>query len=198
MKYALIIAALLNALTVEEAKAITLFTTQGTVAYVSKDESSSSSSSSSDSSSSSSDDEQPAKKSLIQLQGDCDGQFFLPGQHEMIGGGGYERVVPARFATDDDDIFMRSMIKNYALEAKTKECFPSGSFWMDEAAARAASNEVLETNCGKHGQEKADWIASYFGKAWNHFDVNRTGKIEVIKMPQFFRFLCSNQEMYLW
>lgn len=33
-----------------------------------------------------------------------------PGQHEMLGAAAYERVTPARFSSDDDDIFMRSMI----------------------------------------------------------------------------------------
>ena len=66
MKYALIVAALLNTLTVEEVNAITIFTTRGEVAYVQKDESESDSSSSS---SSDSDDEdtkaKPAKKALV-------------------------------------------------------------------------------------------------------------------------------------
>ena len=42
------------------------------------------------------------------------------------------------------------------------------------------------------------YLDTYFAKAWGHFDVNRTGKVEVIKMPQFMRFLASNQQMYLW
>jgi len=115
----------------------------------------------------------------------------------MLGGGGYERSTPSRFAADSDDIFMRSMIEQYALEQKTKEGYPSGKFWMDEAATRAAATEVLETNCGMKA-DKAKYIDTYFAKAWGHFDVNRSGKVEVIKMPQFMRFLCSDQQMYLW
>ena len=38
----------------------------------------------------------------------------------------YTRVVPARFQTDNDDTFMRSMIMNYALELKTKDGDPTG------------------------------------------------------------------------
>jgi hypothetical protein len=116
----------------------------------------------------------------------------------MLGGGGYERQTPKRFAADSDDIFMRSMIEQYALEQKTKEGYPSGKFWMDEAATRAAASEVLETNCNMKGSSKGEWLKTYFGKAWGHFDVNRSGKVEVIKMPQFMRFLCSDQQMYLW
>ena len=116
----------------------------------------------------------------------------------MLGGGGYERVTPSRFSNDSDDIFMRSMIEQYSLEQKNKDGTPSGKFWMDEPATRAAAREVLETNCRLTGKARDDWLTTYFPKAWAHFDVNRTGKVEVIKMPQFMRFLCSDQQMYLW
>ena len=107
----------------------------------------------------------------------------------------YERVVPARFNEDSDDIFMRSMIKNYALEAKNKDGSPSGKFWVDEAGARAAAAEVLATNAKMASGKISGYLNTYFSKAWGHFDVNRTGKIEVIKMPQFMRFLASDQYM---
>ena len=83
------------------------------------------------------------------------------------------------------------MIEQYALEQKTKEGYPSGKFWMDEAATRAAANEVLESNCMMNGVSKADWLKIYFGEAWNYFDVGRSGKVEVIKMQQLMRFLCN-------
>ena len=34
-------------------------------------------------------------------------------------------------------------------------------------------------------------------KAWGHFDVNRINEVEVQKMPQFMRFLASDQRMSL-
>ena len=65
---------------------------------------------------------------------------FLPGDE---GKGGYERKIPDRFSADSDDIFMRSMIQQYALEAKgpkdaPNEGEPTGHFWMNEATTRAA------------------------------------------------------------
>ena len=94
---------------------------------------------------------------------------------------------------------MRSMVEQYALEGKNKDGSPNGQFWMDEAAARAASDEVLHTNKGiNDANARAEYLKTYFPRTWAHFDVNRTGKIEVIKMPQFMRFLSSNQQMYLW
>ena len=54
------------------------------------------------------------------------------------------------------------------------------------ATAVAQDDEMLD-----------DYVTTYFNKAWGHFDVNQTGFIEVIKMPQFMRFLCSDQYMSL-
>ena len=116
----------------------------------------------------------------------------------MLGDGGYERVTPKNYAADSDDIFMRSMVQQYALEGKNKDGSPNGQFWLDEAGTRAAAGEVLETHRGLKGEAKAGYLNTYFGKAWGHFDVNRSGKIEVIKLPQLMRFLCSDQRMYLW
>ena len=36
--------------------------------------------------------------------------FYQPGQSGKLGGGVYDRVIPARFAADSDDIFMRSVL----------------------------------------------------------------------------------------
>lgn len=186
MKYTLAIAALLGLASIENTQAITLYNTAGQAIYME----------SSDDSSDSSDNED------VQLKDDDEevdhsNEYFHAGQHEMLGGGGYDRVVPAYFAADSDDIFMRSMIEQYALEQKTKEGLPSGKFWMDEATTRAAAGEVLETHKGLHGADLQKYLDTYFAKAWGHFDVNRSGKVEVIKMPQLMRFLASDQYMSL-
>ena len=148
---------------------------------------------SSDSSSSSSDSD-------IQL-GDDDvdhsGEFFKASEHNDDGRG-YFRNGIAHFSADSDDIFMRSMIKNYALEGKNKDGSPNGQYWVDEAGARQAANEVLNTHKGMSGAALSGYLETYFPRTWNHFDVNRTGKIEVLKMPQLMRFLASDQQMYLW
>ena len=135
---------------------------------------------------------------------DASPKYYTPFDHEATY---YERVTPARFSADTDDIFMRSMIEQYALEERTKVVEhadglktggePSGKFWMNQASALAASKEVLATHKGLSGKMLEDYVTTYFAKAWGHFDVNQTGFIEVIKMPQFMRFLCSDQYMSL-
>ena len=68
---------------------------------------------------------------------------------------------------------------------------------MNQMVTMAASREVLHTHKGLEGKMLDDYLRTYFEKAWNHFDVNRTGMVEVIKMPQFMRFLASDQYMAL-
>jgi len=135
----------------------------------------------------------------VEDEEDHSGEYFLPNHDGALGlnGEGYDRVTPANYAADSDDIFMRSMIQNYALEQKTKEGAPSGKFWMNEAATRAAATEVLTNNVHMKTADVGKYLDTYFAKAWGHFDVNRVGQVEVAKMPLFMRFLASDQYLSL-
>lgn len=148
-----------------------------------------------------SESESSSEHEHVQIRGDDEeedhsGEFFAPHESGKVEDA-YKRVVPDRFAADADDLFMRSMISTYALEGKNKDGSPNGQFWINEAGARAAASEVLHTHKGLNGAALSDYLNAYFGKAWNHFDVNRGGKVEVIKMPQFMRFLASDQSLSL-
>ena|ERR1719240_2136458 len=157
-------------------QAITLWTTKGEIAYFEEDD---------------------AEGEAMNIQIDD----WHPGQHETLGASAYERVIPARFSTDDDDIFMRSMYNNYAIDKncadKDEDPRPCGKFVMNESTMRAAASEVLCTHKGLCGGQLQEYLDTYFAKAWGHFDVNRTGEVEVIKSPQFMRFLASDQYMSL-
>ena len=121
--------------------------------------------------------------------------------------GKYERVLTPHFSGDSDDIFMRSMIKKYAVEERTDHDIlddgtkvggePTGKFWMTQSTTLNAAKEVLNTHKGLSADALDAYLDTYFGKAWEHFDVNQKGQIEVIKMPQFMRFLASDQYMSL-
>merc|ERR1711935_394047 len=151
----------------------TLFTTQGQVAYVEEDD----------------------ESAALQLDD------WHPGQHETLGASAYERVTPERFSGDSDDIFMRSMIQNYAIEkncaAPKADPVACGNFVMNKVTMRAAAGEVLATHKGLTGDKLQSYLATYFDKSFGHFDVNQTGEIEVMKAPQFMRFLASDQYMSL-
>ena len=109
----------------------------------------------------------------------------------------YERVPPEHFAAGSDDLFMRSMIMNYALEAKDKDGAPTGVFVMNEAQTRAASAEVLSSHKGLKGAELASYLDTYFPRTWAHYDVNKAGALGVEMMPVFMRFLASDQTLNL-
>merc|ERR1712167_273005 len=122
-------------------------------------------------------------------------EVFAPGDHGQLGEGGYERVTTARFSADSDDIFMRSMIEQYAQEHKNKDGSPNGVFDLTEASARAAATEVLVTNAKMDAAAVPKYLDTYWARAWSHFDFNRTGSVSVIRMPQLMRFLASDQQM---
>merc|ERR1711934_173202 len=121
--------------------------------------------------------------------------------------GKYERVITPHYSSDSDDIFMRSMIKTYAFEKRTSieelddgtkiGGEPTGSFWMSKKDMFRASKEVLGTHKGLSGDKLSSYMDTYFDRAWENFDVNGDGAVEVIKAPQFMRFLASDQSMEL-
>ena len=125
----------------------------------------------------------------VQLEKDYPPTYLLPGQNGTLGASAYERVYPERFQADTDDIFMRSMYETYALEETTPKTdtdpggVPTGKFWLNKMAAYAVAQEVLATHKGLTGAKLQSYLDTYFEKAWGHFDVNRTGMIEVIKAP---------------
>ena len=109
----------------------------------------------------------------------------------------YERVPPEHFAAGTDDLFMRSMIMNYAREGKNEDGSPNGVFTMTEAQARGASAEVLGTHKKMSAAEVKEYLNTYFPRTWAHFDVNKQGFVGVEVMPQFVRFLASDQQLSL-
>ena len=109
----------------------------------------------------------------------------------------YERVPPARFSADSDDLFMRSVIMKYAAEEKTEDGAPSGNFFLNEASTRALASEVLGTHKGLKGGDLKEYLNTYFPRTWAHYDVNKTGFIGVEVAPQFMRFIASDQTLQL-
>ena len=118
----------------------------------------------------------------------------------------YDRVVPPQFSGEStpenapwsDDLFMRSMIANYAMERADKDTKqPTGEFYFSPIAARMASKEILETHMGLKGDAANDYLDKYFAKTWDHFDTADEGEISTDRMATFFRFLCANMQIVL-
>jgi len=150
----------------------------------------------------------PQTSSLVQLESDSsdsdssDDDFamvgdYMPGQSGKIGGGVYNRAIPARFGADSDDLFMRSVFNNYAREGADATGAPTGVFYLKESDAKALAGEVLATHKSIKGAAQTAYLGSYWSKAWGHFDVNKTGSIPAMYSPQLMRFLASDQYMSL-
>ena len=103
-------------------------------------------------------------------------------------GDGYSRVVPVQYREMRDDRLMNSMVGKYAREAVV-EGRMTGHMFLNEADARAASDEVIANH---KGADRAVENEGRFAEVWNHFDVNHDGLVEVERMPQFFRMLLGN------
>ena len=143
-----------------------------------------------------SEDDKPEDEVKLQLS--AQGDFFTADMsgHAGLGENPYERVVPPRFA-DGGDAFMASMIGNYALEGKNEDGSPNGKFFMNESQAKQASSEVLKAHKKIDGKELDEYVKTYFQRTWNHFDINKDGMVGVDVMPQFMRFIASDQAMEL-
>ena len=87
---------------------------------------------------------------------------------------------------------MKSMFTTYAMEQKNKDGSPSGKFFMNEAQTKAAATEVLVTNKGLGKEAVPDYLEKYFKKAWDHYDVNGAGMLEIEVIPQFMRLLAGD------
>ena len=115
--------------------------------------------------------------------------------------GEYDRDprIPERFGGPDsgDDMFMWSMITNYALELASPDGKPTGQFVFKPQHAKMAAYEILDTHMGLKGKDAEDYLAKYFDKTFAHFDTANYGYIEADRMPGFFRYLTGNMQIDL-
>ena len=121
---------------------------------------------------------------------------FVQGYDEMPAylsgspaGDGYTRDIPARFTLERDDRLMNSLIGGYAREVMI-DGKKSGQMFCNLADAQGVIAEVIKTHPGM-GYTKSSGDIDVEG-AFEHFDVNKDGLIEVERMPQFIRYALPN------
>jgi len=109
--------------------------------------------------------------------------------------GGYNRKIPSNFdgPGSGDDQFMHETLKNHAIEEASPTGQPSGKFHVTKPYARNHAKEILETHMGLKGEKAESYLNENYDKTWDHFDVNKEGKVEAARMPGLFRFLTGNQ-----
>ena len=101
----------------------------------------------------------------------------------------YNRVTP-----DVDDLLMRSLIQNYALEGRGANG-PTGQFYMDHNAMEGVAEEIVRTHLGYTGAQKADFIKTNLARCWKHFDVLNKGFLVVQEVPQFLKSFLGEVEL---
>jgi len=103
----------------------------------------------------------------------------------------YEREVPAKY---DTDLFMKSLVSNYAIEGKADDGSKNGKFFMTKDITLAACNEVVETHLGFKGEKKDAFIGQSFDKLWAHYDNLKEGFLDVDRAAVLIRSLVGEVE----
>ena len=105
----------------------------------------------------------------------------------------YERKLPSNLddvdLTEPVDTFLRKFIWNYAHEAVTAGK-SNGKFFVTKSQVKEVAAEVVETYLKKKGAEKKAFLKKYFNKAWDHFDVNREGTMNVTWVSNLLKYIC--------
>ena len=95
-------------------------------------------------------------------------------------GNGYTRDIPSRFGLERDDRLMNSLIGSYAREVII-DGQKSGQMFCNKEDAKNVLKEVVKTHKSMGYDKLSGDIDS--DAAFDHFDVNKDGLIEVERMP---------------
>ena len=131
-------------------------------------------------------DSESDEEENLQLKGDDDYSEVPAFMNKSDCHGGYNRVVPDRFAEERDDQLMESVIEKYAREIKVAGKL-TGTMMLNLEDAKALAAEVKSTHKDMGYYKQVD--AMSVDDAFNHFDVNHDGLIEAERAPQFLRYL---------
>ena len=128
------------------------------------------------------------------------GDYFHAKMDEFPGTKGfapeYKRDIPEQFTDEHlDDMFMNSMLSNYAKEGRNPDGTKNGKFYLDRDSGRKASQEVVQTHLKLTGKANEDYLVHNFDEAWDYYDVNRENLIEADRMSTFFRYLCHDANL---
>ena len=81
---------------------------------------------------------------MIKDEIDHSNEYYAAGDQGMTPNGvEYIRTFPAQFDEDSDNMFMKKVIDEYALEKKTDKGQPSGVFRLDKKNAMSLGKELI-------------------------------------------------------
>ena len=116
---------------------------------------------------------------------------FSPGDEGSVF---YNREIPENFADGSDDLFMRSLIKTYAVEGREGED-GNGSFYLKRDGAEGAAKEIVGTHFGWTGAKRDNFVNKKMNELWPKYDVLGEGFIDVAKGPTMLRSLLGEVEI---
>ena len=92
---------------------------------------------------------------------------------------------------------MRYVLTEYALEEKDTKGNPTGTFKLNKKMTTDLSREMITKVKDLHGDKVDEYMNQYFGRTWEHFDVNETGFLDKNDMTGFSKYLLSDQNVDL-
>ena len=105
----------------------------------------------------------------------------------------YERKLPPHLddadLTQPVDTFLRKLIQNYAHEGVTAGK-PNGKFFVTRKQVKEVAAEVVETHLHKKGADNKAFLKKHYKKAWDHFDVNHEGTMDVTWVSTLLKYMC--------
>merc|ERR1712159_391472 len=104
------------------------------------------------------------------------------------------RSVPSQFSEGKDDLLVKSLIQNYAVEAIDADGAPNGDFYLTKDGAKDAASEIVETHLGYTGDKADAFINANFERAWNHADLLKNGFLTVEEGPAIFKSMLGEVE----
>lgn len=97
---------------------------------------------------------------------------------------GYDRELPEKYS---DDLLMKSILSNWAIEGKNDDGSKNGHFFMTKASTEEVGKEVVETHMHMQGADRDSYVAEHLSKLWPHYDVNKEGYIDADRVPVLLR-----------
>ena len=70
-------------------------------------------------------------------------------------------------------------------------------YWMDKKGALAVAKELVGEHLKLSGAKLDDYINYNFYDVWDHFDVNKTGLLEIERMSQFYKMMLKDMTLEL-
>ena len=84
------------------------------------------------------------------------------------------------------------VLSEYALEEKDVKGNPTGTFKLNKKETGSLSREMISKVKKLEGDKLDKYMDQYFGRTWEHFDVNETGFLETTDINGFCHYLLSD------